>query len=184
MITLIIRYTTLRVSLLLCCILFTFAPLGIAQAAPKTSSSNPQQSCSVLQVELHGSQPATSTCLQSGKTASTSGTVSPNTVVTGCSSHALELYSDPDYSGYTICFIGSGFVNMTDYCGPLPVGCLWNWNDAASSFWLGCSPVMFYTDTNGGGGSFYVGAYGKNNFPLGAINNDSLSSLRLYNNCS
>ena len=182
-----IRYITLRYMKLVCfpfsCLLLIFAQLSMAQAAPKdATSTNQQQNCPVLLVELHGSQPPTKTCKQTGKILNPS----QETVridVTGCSPNALELYADHDFTGWTICFIGKGFANLGDYCGPAPVGCLWNWNDKASSYWTGCSTGTFYTGQNGSGSSTNFGISVERNFPVGSIPDKQLSSLSLDSDC-
>ena len=182
-----ICYTTLRYMKLFCfpfyCLLLIFAQLSVAQAASKDASPNDQQqNCPVLQVELHGSQPPTKTCKQTGKILNPpKGTVRID--VTGCGSTGLELYADHKYTGYTICFIGQGFANMDDYCGPLPVGCAWHWSDAASSYSIGCSTGTFYTDKNGNGSFSKFRAYDAGEFPAGNVPDDQLSSLKLDSDC-
>jgi hypothetical protein len=176
----VIRYTTLHYIKLACCtfycLLLIFTQLSVAQAAPKDDPpDNLQQSCTVLLVELHGSQPPTSTCEQ---------TVQPDNIdTTGCGDSALKLYADHNFTGWTLCFIGQGFANLDDYCGPAPVGCLWHWNDQTSSFSSGCSSGTFYTDKNGNGTAANFGTWVKQDFPFGGIPDDQLSSLKLDDNC-
>ena len=171
-------------ALLCCTIFFVLMQQSVVRAAPagKLDSGN-TQNCFVLQVTLHGSQPATSTCVVQGKAQLTSGTVQPTTYVTGCSNAALTIYADHNQSGWTICFIGDGFVNMTDYSGPAPFFA-WNWNDNASSFRAGCASGTFYTDTNGNGGQSDFDPHQRGDFPFGNIWDDSLSSIQIYGNCN
>ncbi len=182
-----IRYTTLRYMKLFCfpfsCLLLIFAQLSVAQAAPKEASlTNQQQNCPVLLVELHGSQPPTKTCKQTGKVLNPpKGTIRID--VTGCGSDALELYSNHNFTGDTVCFIGQGFANMTDYCRPFPVGCIWSWNDYTSSFSAGCSSGSFYTDKNGNGGYATFTDHISQDFPVGGVPDKQVSSLMLNSNC-
>ncbi|WP_338254124.1 hypothetical protein [Dictyobacter halimunensis] len=120
------------------------------------------------------------------KTAAKTGLVQPHTYITGCSTSAFELYDSPGWGGNTICFIGSGFVNLTDYCAHWfgNAYCTNSWNDNAASFWSGCSTGTMYSDINGGGGSQRFDIYEKGNFSYGNIQNYSLSSLKLDSNCT
>jgi hypothetical protein len=169
----------------ICCIFLTFSQAAIAQAAVRATPTNkPGYNCTVLQVQLHGSQPATSTCLSKGKMTQKKGLRQPFVNVTQCSQAALEITADINGNGFTICFIGSGFANMTDYCGPSPFCLSWQWNDKASYFSSGCSGGVFYTDINGNGAAQLFHPYEASNFPFGNIPNDSLSSLQLSNSCN
>jgi hypothetical protein len=182
-----IRYTTLRYIKLVCfpfsCLLLIFAQPSVAQAAPQDATpTNQQQNCPVLLVELHGSQPPTKTCKQTGKILNPpQGTVRIET--TGCGSTALALYADHNFTGWTVCFIGQGFANLDDYCAPLPTGCIYHWNDLASSYSAGCSTGTFYTDKNGNGSFSNFPAYKGGEFPAGNIPDKQLSSLQLDSAC-
>jgi hypothetical protein len=93
------------------------------------------------------------------------------------------LYWNANRSGYKICFIGSGFVNLTNYWSPCGIITCSSWNDQASSFYTGCSPVTFWTNINAEGGNAEALPYTYGNFPDQGVGNDTLSSLELYSSC-
>lgn len=154
--------------------LFALVTPSTFAAATTTPSRNmaggANTPCHTLEVHLHGAQPATTQCLDK----KTTDGVTPQIYSTGCTyTDRLELFSDSGERGFFLCFIGSGNANLTDY----------GWNDIASSYTTGCSPVTFYTDINDKGSSIYESAYHTGGFTPGAVPNDSLSSVYLYSNC-
>ena len=152
----------------------TISPLSKQHALSTTVNSGTQ--CSRLLVHLNGSNPATKTCLDKKDS---KGRSIPNTYVSQCTSETVIIYADSNYSGWTICFYGEGFANMTDYCGPAPEGCFWNWNDQASSYKTGCYVTYFYADINTQGTNFYKIDHRQGNFSDTNIGNDALSSVDL-----
>jgi hypothetical protein len=184
---------TVRKTLLRACglgLLFALALLGntlgfagtASAQSTRTSAAHTRTmaaSCATLEVHLYGALPAKTTCLSS----TPSRPVSPHTSQANCSNPAaLWLYWDANESGSMICFIGSGFVNLTGSYVWCYVVC-YSWNDQASSFYTGCSPVNFWSDINTSGGSATVGPYTKGNFPREQVGNDALSSVELFSNC-
>ena len=150
-------------------------PVGAHIFAHANAPSGPRILCGHLVVHLNGHNPATTKC--SDKKDS-HGRVIPNLYVSDCSAKTLIIYADSNQSGWTICFYGSGWTNMTEYCGPAPEGCFWNWNDNASSFRTGCSYANnFFADTNGEGTEQSAGSYQSGNFNGHPLYNDSLSSV-------
>jgi len=160
-----------------------------ASLSPLVKSINPvtrlELRCSHLLVHLNGKRTPLTKCLDHQKP-----NAKPFTYVTDCGAHTLFISQDYYGGGATICFIGSGFANMTDYWGP------WynhfNWNDQASYYAPGCSGGDFFADINGQGmrQSFVPYEY-HHNFDGGTsfsgqrvLNNDTLSSLSLSSNCS
>jgi hypothetical protein len=59
--------------------------------------------------------------------------MSPNGIShSGGDAHSLILWSDANFSGYTICFKGAGGTDLTSYClAWYDGGCLYSWNDWA-----------------------------------------------------
>ncbi len=145
--------------------------------------------CQTLEVHLHGDQPATSICLDGMAPVPSSKSArqtSPDIKVdNSCSNYFndLALWWDANYYGPDICFTGSGTANMTDYKWCNVFGC-YSWNDQASSYATGCSPVTFYVNTNRKGSNVTVPPDNAGNFTPGAVPNDSLSSVYLSSNCS
>lgn len=138
-------------------------------------------------VYLHGSNAPTSKCLdRHGRNAT------PFIYVTDCSYSALELVNISK-DDWTICFIGSGNTNMTDYCAPIWAGgCLVpSWNDQADNYQTGCSDVFFYADINESGTVQYARPHEGWSFNGGTspsgqhtLFDNSLSSITLLNNCT
>ncbi|HEX4206460.1 MAG TPA: hypothetical protein VHZ51_20125 [Ktedonobacteraceae bacterium] len=96
-------------------------------------------------VYLHGNNPSTEKCLKQGLV---SGKATPFTYTTGCSSSALAIETtDGSYQGHYLCFLGTGFVNLTDYIYIWP----FSWNDLADYAGTGCNYGVFYQDINGNG---------------------------------
>lgn len=167
---------SLGVAFLLC---LTFATTTIpSYAASKITTQKPSATCHQLLVYLHGNAPATSKCLDQTHT----GVIQNTTTDNGCTSYDLKIYSDPNYQGSMICFIGTGFVNMTQYWLFWPV----TWNDQASSFYGGCTTGTFYTNTNGWGQTQNFGQYaGEGNFDgqNGDLPDNTLSSISIATSC-
>jgi hypothetical protein len=138
----------------------------------------PQIMCGHLQVYLHGASSATTKCLDRKG--------GPDIAPVPCDDNSLIIWADAYYTGWTICFKGYGATDMTSYCGPAPVGCLWNWNDQASSYAPGCSGGTFYSDIGQEGQQqHFYGHDPKNNFDgqNGRLPNDTLSSVFLPSAC-
>lgn len=132
--------------------------------------------CQSLVVQLHGIQPATTTCLD-GRTGPDIGVDNP------CHFGAdLEIWWNANEGDPEICFRGAGSTNMTNYCAQFGSNCV-NWNDQASSYYTGCSPATFYVNIDDGGSNVTEPAYHAGNFTPGAVPNDSLSSVKLSSNC-
>ncbi|GER90747.1 hypothetical protein KDW_49090 [Dictyobacter vulcani] len=87
----------------------------------------------------------------------------------------MVIWSDANLQGWSICFVGTGFVNMTSFS----VNPFWNWNDQASSYGTGCLDGIFYTNTNGWGQSqpFTMKTTGNFDGYAGHLPNDALSSI-------
>lgn len=169
-----------KLSLKLVVVMFALVASLFIMALPASAHTNTvtakartlQTSCHKLLVQLHGTQSATSTCLDGRDTGK----------VDCGNRNALVIWADANQTGWSICFEGAGFANMTSY----GVGFWWNWNDQASSYAAGCSSGTFYKDINGGGQQQNFNPYPEqNNFDgqSGRLPNDSLSSLQLNSNC-
>jgi hypothetical protein len=148
-------------------------------------------SCEHLLVQLHGTDPATSSCLDK-QIAATISSASysnpiPNLGFVDCGSHSnsLILWIDSNFSGGTICFENAGSTDMTEWPCPgnhLP-GC--NWNDNASSYEARCSGGTFWSDVGEQGQRQPFNAHDQHNFDglSGRLANDTLSSLTHNNKC-
>lgn len=130
--------------------------------------------CAHRMVQLHGSAAATSFCAD--KSASTS--VTPDVNISFCGSGDLKIYQNGSFSGYEICFSGTGTANMTAYTMPNGV----NWNDQASSATTGSNCVVFWSDTNERGNADSVSTFTSWQFwrSYSAVGNDALSSIDVY----
>lgn len=158
----------------LMCLLAMAIHTNIASAHSLQSSTT--QGCGHLVVYLHDTSPATSKCLD---TVQSSQSASPDTNVTQCGPDSLHIFDNInlDASDGDVCFIGTGFINMTDVPGPWWWGPL-SWNDKASSYETNCTGGTFYSDINGNGShqTFLSGEFGNfNGSPR--LNNDTLSSF-------
>jgi len=151
-----------------------------------------QVHCNAAVVHLNGTQVPTITCPKPASAGSVGGgkmsASLPNIGADDNCNQAgeLRIWWDESYSGWEICFTGTGFTNMTDYCawGWLygEYGC-WNWNDSATSYRAECTDGHFYTDTNGNGSYDYF-SLNSSNYLFGTGNmsnvpNDSLSSIQI-----
>ncbi len=160
---------------------FSFVPAAhAASVAPATATSSP---CQSLLVHLNGTQPATATCLVKSGTGQVNPAISERSC-TASNVKAVWIYESINKGGACIGFIGSGWTNMSnwEWCDPSGIFCI-NWNDEASSFYTGCSPVYFFVDANGKGRQAHASAYVFSNFPYGGVGNDQLSSIHITTNC-
>lgn len=167
----------------------TRSTMEVQKIAARESASA-RVECGHLQVYLHGWQQPGVKCLDvlvQSRLAhlSTSRSIVPEIYTTGCDNNSLVIWADANFTGWTICFKGAGATDMTSYCGPAPVGCLWNWNDQASSYAPGCSAGTFYMNIGEGGEAQGFASHGpRHNFGgPGMLPNDSLSSVKLTSNC-
>jgi hypothetical protein len=163
--------------------------VGTKITAPHQATAS--HSCHTIRAILHGGASPSFSCLDGQKlrvhvraVAGSSPLAAPSVFEQdACYDDDLVLHWDSNLNGYKLCVNGSGVLNLTD---------VWNynlhvsWNDEVSSFWTGCYSDYFYTDINRGGsvawapgspGGFYSGW---NNFPLGGVGNDTLSSIWQY----
>jgi hypothetical protein len=151
-------------------------------SAHSTQSSQNKDGCAHLLVHLHSNKLATATCLDTGK--SSSG-VTPFTTTTGCNTNSLELYVDSTAINITasICFIGTGYANMSDYYGPWYAP--FNWNDTANRYRTGCNSGTFYKDSNGNGTAQPFSSNQAHTFDgqSGRLPIYTLSSLRIVTSC-
>jgi hypothetical protein len=124
-------------------IFISFVAIPYTHASSKNVPS--PNCCSIELVHLHGSNPPDITCL---KREGSSGKISPNTYGSDCSSTTLELYGSDVLGTLTLCFLGTGFINLTDY-----IWRFWpqTWNDKAYHYRTGCNYGTFFADTNGAG---------------------------------
>jgi hypothetical protein len=144
----------------------------VVKAAGNSTSQAARGHCRILLVQLNGSQPSATSCVQEA----TQG-VQPNLDEGSCGNTA-NLFVDAYQSGAEICFAGTGFANLTDskyyWCD------FWDcygWNDVATSFVTHNNPAKFYQNVNGG---CICAAYGTNqvgNFTWNPMPNDAVSSL-------
>lgn len=159
---------------------FAIMPIASANAATLNRSSaaslKQETRCLVLHVYLHGTQPATSECLESTLVNQHDRVVSHNISLSGCSSANLRLYEDINRGGSVICFSGRGDANLADY----NCGLFCSWDNRASSYSLAGLYVGFYKYAN-----LVCPCYGASppytaNFTGSPVGNDELSSIALY----
>ena len=142
--------------------------------------------CAVAQVTLHGTASPAVHCL------STTLTYRPST--RGPRAEADPACQNPDnlslywngpigvHPNYLLCVTGTGLLNLNQQLQGSDYQYR-NWNDQASAWWTGCYNVTFYSDINRSGASAYEpgSLNGANSpqgiFPLGLVQNDSLSSV-------
>lgn len=159
-------------------ILITPPAYAKSQAAMPQASSH---SCAVTMVYLHGANPPTTTCL---KQSQSSGLITPDTYGSDCSNQTLALRSTDQYGDQYLCFLGTGFVNLTDY-----VWRTWwpysTWNDAADWYGTGCNTGVFFADVNGNGTRQTFGPGRQVNFDgqSGRLPDRTLSSFRIDVSC-
>lgn len=82
-------------------------------ASAHSSQSSTQQGCGHLIVYLHGTSPTTSKCMDASQS---SQHAIPYTSVSDCGPSSLHLYNNANFdaSNGDVCFIGTGFINLTD----------------------------------------------------------------------
>lgn len=131
--------------LISCSLIFVTTTLASAHS---TQILQNKDKCAHILVHLHNNEPAVATCLDAAKDPSSAA---PFTSTTGCNTNSLELYVDSTVINATasICFIGTGYANMSDYYGPWYAP--FNWNDTANRYRTGCNSGTFYKDSNGNG---------------------------------
>jgi len=182
----------MRQKLWRCCVVFLFLAslftMGSATAsahshlalATSHMSVAAKGGCAHYQVYLHGNQSPNVKCLDIQQPSTHPHGIKP----VGCDAHSLILWSDASFSGYTICFKGAGATDLTSYCLPwYDGGCLYSWNDWASSYAPGCSSGRLYYDI---GERNVLVSFGSNGSRgnLSGSQNDAASSVRLDSNCS
>src|SRR5690242_7325596 len=144
------RFTGKFVVSCICSLLVMCALMPMVSAKPHASSGSsatspkPGVNCHLLHVQLHGTQPPTSECLDKAQSNSQFSSVSPNVSRTGCQNGDVYLYDSNNFTGDALCFTGTGQANMTDF----GCGLFCSWNDRASSWWTGSWFVDFYKNTN------------------------------------
>lgn len=164
--------------------------VGAATISPHQAAAS--TSCQTIRATLHGLATPSFSCLdgqqRKARTLSVGGSgpfVAHQIIEDACYDDDLDLHWDSNLGGTILCINGSGVLNLTD---------VWNynhhtsWNDQVSSFWTGCYSDYFYSDINQGGGIAWApgspgGFYSEwDNFPLGGVANDALSSIWQYYN--
>lgn len=168
--------TTLALLALSLAFFIAALPASAHAATRSTQASSHHAVCHTLLVTLHGTAPATMSCRDR-----TSNPISPRiTTNNACGTYgALKLYQDSGFEGNTLCFLGTGFANMTDYWIFWPFT---SWNDQVSSYNAGCNDGAFYANTGGTGQtqSFSQWASANLDGQSGRLPNDSLSSLQIF----
>lgn len=145
------------------------------------NASTPQRhsgNCAVQMVYLHDANPPTVQCLQQ----KIAPRPSPYIATTQCSNRALALRGATIGQGdQYLCFIGTGFVNLTDFIRNFPQ----TWNDFANWYGPGCNYGVFYIDTNGNGThqNFIAGTAFNFDGRNGRLPANTLSSLRIDTSC-
>jgi hypothetical protein len=126
---------------------FLVLPASAATQGGHATKHFVAQPCEHLLVHLRGSASPLTTCLDS--VPASNSVRHPASISITCDDYSLVLYWDANFSGPTLCFSGSGWANLTDYCAPIYLGgCLQNWNDKTSSFISHDTPGAFYKDIN------------------------------------
>jgi hypothetical protein len=158
--------------------LTSFLVVPNARANTRTSPTQLDH-CIVQMVYLHGEQPPTLQCLRQEQP---SGQVSIKISTTDCSNQALALRGTDNLGDLYLCFIGTGFVNLTDYSWRIVGG---NWDNSANWYGTGCNTGTFYADTNGNGTqqNFSPGVQHTFDGQEGRLPSLTLSSLRISSSC-
>lgn len=154
------------------CLALLMTTFSAYQSQPASAhTQTPQAACHILVVHLHGTAPATMSCF---KKQGSAGQITTNNA---CPTYgALKIYSDANYEGSIICFLGTGFANMGDYWLAWPFV---SWNDQASSFNAGCNRGTLYVNAGINGQPPISGAFEP--FGLWAQNNLDGQNLRIPN---
>jgi hypothetical protein len=157
--------------------IFAFSTLVSAHPFPRPHN---QSGCAHLLVHLQGSKSAITTCLDA---TTSSSSVTPFTSTVGCMNNTLELDTFTALATESICFIGTGYANMSDYIGPWYA--TFNWNDAALNYKTGCNSGTFYSDSNGNGIQQPFSPHEEHDFDgqSGRLPALTLSSLRITSSC-
>src|SRR5579885_1794907 len=147
------------------------------------------QGCRHPIVYLHDTSPTTSKCMDTPQRSphGSSATMIPYTNVTNCGPQSLHLFNNINFdaSNGDVCFVGTGFINLTDIQGPWWWGPFVSWNDKASSYQTNCTQGTFYADINGNGSHQAFASRQSANFD-GVdfkLNNDTLSSFDITSQC-
>ena len=158
------------------CMLITPNTHVSAQGTPSPTKNY----CVVQMVHLNGKNPPTTTCLRQS--------VPPGQVIlaagSDCSSSTLTLGGADLYGDLELCFLGTGFVNLTDYVWRVPlVG--GTWDNRAQWYSTGCNSGTFYADINGSGTLQKFGTGEEANFDgqNGRLSNLTLSSFQITSSC-
>jgi len=141
-----------------------------AHASAQSIPSPVNNGCTVQNVHLNGNQPPTITCL------------TLDTVGSDCSSSTLSLRATDGFNmDYYLCFLGTGFVNLTDY----PWGIGSNWDNRANWYGTGCNTGTFFADSNGSGTkqTFSPGVQANFDGQNGRLPFATLSSLQITSSC-
>lgn len=159
-------------SLIFSCLLslLVLSPSTSAFASPSWSKAT--GGCSHLHVHLNGQEPATQTCLDD------SGLDCRN----GENNIELILWWDANYSGPSICFSGTGSVDLTTFSAP-PISCSCDtWDNQVSSFEIIDRPtvVTIYADPEEHGQSIsYRDRAYQDNFSDTPIEDNNASSISI-----
>ncbi|GCF11349.1 hypothetical protein KDI_49130 [Dictyobacter arantiisoli] len=146
------RILSLSIATLVITLIFFTSSTSNVHASSKPSVPHLEH-CAVELVHLNGSNAPTVECLRPEKTA---GQIIPNTYGTDCTSQALLLQAQDNNGTLQICFLGTGFINLTDYTWRF-----WpnTWNDRPTYYQSGCTRGIFYSDINGQGSTQNFGQY-------------------------
>lgn len=162
-------------------IALAFSASALLTPDAHASASTPQRhssNCAVQMVYLHGTNPPTVQCLRQ----KIAPGLAPDIATTQCSNRALALRASTQGAGDEyICFIGTGFVNLTDFYRAWP----YTWNDSANWYGPGCNYGVFYIDINGNGThqNFVAGTAHNFDGQNGRLPAYTLSSLRIDTSC-
>lgn len=103
----------------------------------------------------------------------------------------LQIWQKPNFQGDTICFVGEGYVNLSDYCEQFANSrCVKTWDKQAGSYSTGCSDGFFYTQNDAQGTSQYFEPHKSGRFDQSVsysgwpnLPDKSLSSFYLTSQC-
>lgn len=166
------------------------APATQTTKAPSRAVSNliklPLE-CRNVSVVLHGNQPPTVSCASDSAPTSKnvskpqSGVILPPAIGqdSGCGTKSLWLYSDANFGGDRICFIGAGQVDLGNLGDCKWWGCI-AWSALVSSYWSGCSGGKLLKPGQTEWITF--GSYSSDNY-VGDIFNDQIRYVNLFSNC-
>ena len=148
-------------------------------ASTSTPSLQTQKEhCVGMMVYLHDKYPSTTRCLRT----QVSGQVTPFSYTTDCTNRSLALRGHDDWGDLYLCFLGTGFANLTDFTWRV-----WpfTWNGYANWYGPGCNYGYFYTDINGNGTiqRFVAGTAYNFDGQNGRLMAYTLSSFRIDSSC-